>query len=598
MANGDGLDAGAGLDPEAVEKADFGTVRRGYQPEPVRSRLRAVGAEIRRLNALVASLQERIAEFEATPVEKLDTARAVEALGDEAARVLQAARDAGQERLERAEAESDELDAKAKVVAAAIVEQGREQGRDLVVEARNVRERILSDLAYKRHAHRVEVEQLRVIRDRLLEAVSICREGLDGWIAELVRAGPQAAAAAERAGLRIAAEPESTVGEMEAEIHAARLAGLPLDVGSGQAASDDEAAAAGTDSGPQEAGDHSADADADGAEPADLEALEELEELDELDETSGYVEIVGYEDDPPEPSGSAAVGLYDVEAESAFKFDAGPGPVHGQAPVLEADLAPVADDAPERALQAAAASDADAIFARLRSITSMPASEPPPEREELRPAAASAEEAPAGEGPGAEAPAGTAAVASEPDDLMSAARAVASEPDDLMSAARAVASEPDDLMSAARAVASEPDDLMSAARAVAVGGIARRLKRLVVDEQGELLDAMRRSGSRALRGAAGTDAGAYTRAALAPLQDFASDIDVSIDDIDLKAAGAAIVSVLVEPVRARLGELIDEIDDSDELANAVRSIYRESRSRRAEAAAEAAFAAGWPEAVS
>ena len=467
MANGDGLDAGAGLDPEAVEKADFGTVRRGYQPEPVRSRLRAAGAEIRRLNALVASLQERIAEFEATPVEKLETARAVEALGDEAARVLQAARDAGQERLERAEAESDELDAKAKVVAAAIVEQGREQGRELVVEARNVRERILSDLAYKRHAHRVEVEQLRVIRDRLLEAVSICREGLDGWIADLVRAGPQAAAAAERAGLRIAAEPESTVGEMEAEIHAARLAGLPLDVGSGQAASDDEAAAAGTDSGPQEAGDHSADADADGAEPADLEALEELEELDELDETSGYVEIVGYEDDPPEPSGSVAVGLYDVEAESAFKFDAGPGPVHGQAPVLEADLAPVADDAPERALQVAAASDADAIFARLRSITSMPASEPPPEREELRPAAASAEEAPAGEGPGAEAPAGTAAVASEPDDLMSAARAVASEPDDLMSAARAVASEPDDLMSAARAVASEPDDLMSAARAVA-----------------------------------------------------------------------------------------------------------------------------------
>ena len=157
--------------------------------------------------------------------------------------------------------------------------------------------------------------------------------------------------------------------------------------------------------------------------------------------------------------------------------------------------------------------------------------------------------------------------------------------------------EPGEAAPAGTAVeASEPDDLMSAARAVAVGGIARRLKRLVVDEQGELLDAMRRSGSRALRGATGADA--YTRAALEPLQDFASDIDVSIDDIDLKAAGAAIVSVLVEPVRARLGELIEETDDSDELANAVRSIYRESRSRRAEAAAEAAFAAGWPEAVS
>ena len=574
MANGDGLDPGAALDPEAVEKADFGTVRRGYEPEPVRSRLREAAQEIRRLNGLVASLQERIAEFEATPPERLETARVVEALGDEAARVLQAARDAAQERFERAEAESDEIIGKARAAAAAIVEQGQEQGQEAVAEARNVRERILSDLAYQRHAHRVEVEQLRVIRDRLLEALSICREGLDGWISDLDQVGPRAAAAAERAGLRIAAEPELTVSEMEAEIHAARLAGLPLDVGSGPATSDDEAAAAGTDTGPQEApeaGDHSdagaepADADgadADAAEPADLEALEEL---DELDEAGGHVEIVGYEDDAPEPSGSAAVGLYDVEAESAFEFDAGPRPVHEQAPHLEADLPPVADEAPERALEVAAASGADAIFARLRSITSRPASEPPPEREEPRPAAASGEEvpvaAPAVDEPGEAAPAGEAPAGTA-------------------------------------AQASEPDDLMSAARAVAEGGIARRLKRLVVDEQGELLDAMRRSGSRALRGVTGADAGAYTRAALEPLQDFASDIDVSIDDIDLKAAGAAIVSVLVEPVRARLDELIEETDDSDELANAVRSIYRESRSRRAEAAAEAAFAAGWPEAVS
>ena len=580
MANGDGLDPGTGLAPEAVEKADFDTVRRGYAPERVRSRLREVAEEIRRLNGLVALLQERIAEFEATPSKELESARVAEALGDEAARLLQAARDAAHERVERAEAESDEITGKARVAGAAIVEEGREHGAEMVVEARNVRERILADLARKRHAHRAEVEQLRVIRDRLLEALSICSEGLDGWISDLVQVGPQAAAAAERAGLRIAAEPKPTVGEMEAEIHAARLAGLPLDVGYGQATSDDEAAAAGTDSGPEEApGVGDLPADADGTEPdepagveemEERKELEELEELDELDETSGYVEIVGYEDDPPETSGSAAVGLYDVEAESVFEFDAGPGPVQEQAPDLEADLSTVADDAPEPALQVAASSDADAIFARLRSITSGPASEPSPEREELPPATASGQEArvaaPAVDESGEAAPAGEAPADPE-----------ASDP---------------------AAEASDPDDLMSAARAVAVGGIARRLKRLVVDEQGELLDAMLRSGSRALRGGIAADTGAYTRAALEPLQDFASDIDVSIDDIDLKAAGAAIVSVLVEPVRARLGELVEDTDDLDELGSAVRSIYRESRSRRAEAAAEAAFAAGWPEAAS
>ena len=578
MANGDGRDLGAGLAPEAVEKADFDTVRRGYQPEPVRSRLRAAAAEIRRLNALVASLQERIAEFEAIPAERLETARAVEALGDEAARVLQAARDAAQERLERVEAASDDITGKARVAAAAIVEQGREQGQELVVEARNVRERILSDLAYKRHAHRVEVEQLRVIRDRLLEALSISREGLDGWIADLVQVGPQAAAAAERAGLRVAAEPESTVGEMEAEIQAARLAGLPLDAEPGQAASGDEAATAGADPEPEEtpeAGaepDGASDAEPDGAsdaepaepdEPTDLEdvELEELEEeeLDELDETSQYVEIVGYTDDPPKRSGSGAVGLYDVEAESNFELDEGPGRVHEHATDAEAHLPPV--EALEPAPQAAA-SNAEAIFARLRSITSRPASEPLPGHEEQPPAAASGQITP---------------LAALPAHKESEEAAPAEATDE---------------------ASAELDDLMSAARAVAVGGITRRLKRLVVDEQGELLDAMHRSGSRALRGVISADGGAYTRAALEPLQDFASDIDVSIDDIDLKAAGAAIVSVLVEPVRDRLGELIEDTDDSDELASAVRSIYRESRSRRAEAAAEAAFAAGWPEAVS
>ena len=585
MANGDGRDLGAGLAPEAVEKADFDTVRRGYQPEPVRSRLRAAAAEIRRVNALVASLQERIAEFEAIPAERLETARAVEALGDEAARVLQAARDAAQERLERAEAASDDITGKARVAAAAIVEQGREQGQELVVEARNVRERILSDLAYKRHAHRVEVEQLRIIRDRLLEALSISREGLDGWIADLVQVGPQAAAAAERAGLRIAAEPESTVGEMEAEIQATRLAGLPLDAEPGQAASGDEAATVGADPEPDETPEAGAEPDgasdaepAEPDEPTDLEdvELEELEEeeLDELDETSQYVEIVGYRDDSPKRSASGAVGLYDVEAESNFELDAGPGRVHEHATDAEAHLPPV--EALEPAPQAApsdaealmppvealepapqaAASDAEAIFARLRSITSRLASEPLPGHEEQPPAAASGQMTPL-----------AALPAHKESEQMTPLAALPAHKE----SEEAAPAEATDEASA------EPDDLMSAARAVAVGGIARRLKRLVVDEQGELLDAMRRSGSRALRGAIAADGGAYTRAALEPLQDFASDIDVSIDDIDLKAAGAAIVSVLVEPARARLGELIEETDDSDELASAVRSVYRESR---------------------
>ena len=539
MANGEGLDPEVGLAPEKLERADFGTVRRGFEPEPVRRRLREAAAEVRRLNGLVDSLQQRLAELESAPPEKIETAHVVEALGDEAARVLQAARDAARERLTRAEAQGEEITAEATTAASAIIEESRERGRELVAEARTVRERILSDLAFKRHAHRVEVEQLRVIRDRLLEAVSVCREGLDGWIADFAQAGPQAEAAAARAGLLVAAEPELTVGEMEAEIRAARAAKRPpeeetVEVDAGA----DETAGA-----PEPEVDQAEQPVA--AEPAELQELEELDELDEEppyrpDEagdfgTSEYLEIVGYKDRPPE---RAAVGLYDVESEPRFDPDT------GQAAPYEHEMGVQAHPAAETETEPEPAADAGAIFARLRSITSQPLSEPPGEEDN-------------GEGSQSQEPAG-----------------------------------------AAPAEASGPDNLVGAARAVAVGGIARRLKRLVVDEQGELLDSLRRGGSRAVRNLISADAGLYTRAVVEPLQDFASDIDVSIDDIDMKAAASAIVSVLVEPARARLSQLIDETDDPDELGRAVRSIYRESRSRRAEAAAEAALTAGWSETVS
>ncbi|MCY4421887.1 MAG: hypothetical protein OXC06_02330 [Acidimicrobiaceae bacterium] len=548
MANGDASDPVDGLVPEELERADFGTVRRGFEPESVRRRLREAASELRRLHGLVDSLQQRIVELESTPAEKIEMAHVVEALGDEAARVLQAARDAARERLERADAQGEEITADARTAAAAIVEESREQGRELVAEARDVRERILSDLAFKRHAHRVEVTQLRVIRDRLLEAVSICREGLDGWIADFVQAGPQAEAAAARAGLLVAAEAEATVGEMEAEIRAARAAELPPDEEPEEVVSDgeDEAADASEPAEDPDVEVRTADAGSvETAAPAELEELDELEEEaprtgDEVVDfgRSDYVEIVGYKDKPREPSQRAAVGLYDVEAEPRFESDGAPGAM--PQPELGVEPQPAAE--PEAAPEAAA--DAGAIFARLRSITSQPVTEPP-------------SDAAADEGSAAQPPFG-----------------------------------------AAPGEGAGPDDLVGAARAVAVGGIARRLKRLVVDEQGELLDAVRRGGSRAARNVLSADAGPYRRAIVEPLQDFASDIDVSIDDIDMKAATAAIMSVLVEPVRARLNDLVEGTDDPDELARAVRAIYRESRSRRSEAAAEAALSASWPETVS
>ncbi len=577
MEDGGGPDPGHGLDPEAVEKIDFAKARRGYEPESVRTRLRKAADEIRRLNAQVGSLSDRITELEATPPETLESRRVAEALGDEATRVLQSASDAAQVQIERAEAEHARIVGEAEAAAAAIAEEGRERGKNMVVEAQTVRERILSDLARKRHEHRVEVEQLRVTRDRLLEALGIFRQGLDGWIDELVQAEPRAAAAAQQAGQRVAAQPESTVAELEAEISTARLAGMaPAGRSGEEAPAGDDAAAEGP------AG---ADADADTTPEQDREVAdagtaravsgadrpETPDELDEPEAVGEYVDLEGLTIGPSPAPAPAAVRLYDVEAEAYAEFDPGTGPQEGQASEAPDDAAAAASDETEPAAEAPSA-DAEAIFARLRSITTQPVGEP--ERWSAEPGATDD-----GAATGAAAPEAADGFADEPDEF-------ADEVDEEFDGAEAAA------------VPADPDDLVGAARAVAVGGIARRLKRLVVDEQGDLLDAVRRNGVRAVRSTITSNTGAYTRAVRVPMQDFASDIDVSIDDVDLEAAGSAILSVLVEPVRARLGELIEGTDDPDELTTAVRSIYRESRSRRADTAAEAAFSAGWPEPIS
>lgn len=578
MEDGDGPDPGPGLDPEAVEEIDFAKVRRGYDPESVGTRLREAAEEIRRLNALVGSLSDRISELEATPPEALESRRVAEALGDEATRVLQSASDAAQVQIERAEAEHARIVGEAEAAAAAIAEEGRERGRNMVVEAQSVRERILADLARKRHEHRVEVEQLRVTRDRLMEALGIFRQGLDGWIEELVQAEPRAAAAAQQAGLRVAAQPESTVAELEAEISTARLAGMAPDGGSGEEApATDDAAegAAGTDADtdttPGQQG-RVAGADAGtAAVAADAAEPETPDELDEPEAVGEYVDLEGLTIEPSPAPALAAVRLYDVEAEAEAGFDAGADPQEGQTPEAPDDAVAAASDETGPVAEPSPA-DAEAIFARLRSIASQPVGEPEPRSAE----SGAADDAAA---PSAGAPDAADGFADEPDEL---ADEYADGLDDEFEAAT---------------VPADPDDLVGAARAVAVGGIARRLKRLVVDEQGDLLDAVRRNGVRAVRSTITSDTRAYTRAVRVPMQDFASDIDVSIDDVDLEAAGRAILSALVEPVRERLGELIESTDDPDELTTAVRSIYRESRSRRADTAAEAAFSAGWPEPI-
>ncbi len=244
------MTGGATLDPSELDQASFELVRRGFDPLPVQRTLQRAAAVIRELRRERDVLAARVAEVEAVLSEPLEAHRVAEALGAEATQVLEAAHAAASERAERAEREAEAIRAEAlaaadttraeaiatreETLAAAerdaeeVAEDGRQRGRDMVNEAQAVRERMLSDLARKRQTGRAQVEQLRAGRDRLLESLTIAQQSFDAAVNDLVDSVPEARAAAERAGLRVANEPTPTVEIMEAEIEAARLVGHPL----------------------------------------------------------------------------------------------------------------------------------------------------------------------------------------------------------------------------------------------------------------------------------------------------------------------------------------------------------------------------------
>ena len=114
-----------------------------------------------------------------------------------------------------------------------------------------------------------------------------------------------------------------------------------------------------------------------------------------------------------------------------------------------------------------------------------------------------------------------------------------------------------------------------------------------MDEQGDLLDALRRDGTQALAELLADEEAAAAFAGLAPgaLENYASDIDVKTSELDGAAAAAAIEENLVAPMRNRLREALDRTDDADELSEIARAVYRESRTRLAPLAAEECLAA-------
>jgi DivIVA domain-containing protein len=198
----------------SVSSAQFPTSRRGFDQAEVRDFLRMVAAELARLQERERFLERelRSAQHPGSPDSvTMDDDTATRLLGEEAARVLQTAREAatqiraraedGSARLlreatdeaqrlrEEAEIESARRRQDAASDAEAEVQMAKQQGRDMVNEARAYRERVLSELARRRELARQQLEQLIHGRDRLLQAFERSRLAAVDVMAELTPLG-------------------------------------------------------------------------------------------------------------------------------------------------------------------------------------------------------------------------------------------------------------------------------------------------------------------------------------------------------------------------------------------------------------------------
>lgn len=238
------ISSGQVITPDAVMSRSFTSAFRGYHPAEVRQFLKRVSDEMAasagREVELRRSLQEAL-DRAAHP--DLDEATVTDILGEHAARLLAGARETAASitaeareqadtaqrdaelrfarmreeadgllarRVAEADAAATSIKQAAETQAAAQIEGATQQGKDMVGEARAVRERMLGDLTRRRRTAQVQIEQLRAARERLVAAYDVVRRTVDEATAELESAEPEARLAAEAVARR-AEEPD--IGE-------------------------------------------------------------------------------------------------------------------------------------------------------------------------------------------------------------------------------------------------------------------------------------------------------------------------------------------------------------------------------------------------
>ena len=200
--------------PTSVRDANFPTARRGFDQNEVREFLHMVAAELARMQERERYLDQELRSMRLQrpgPPPELDDETLARLLGEETTRILQAARESAaairakaEEAAERMMREAredsqhlrDDADSEAarrrrdaEQDAEAELEMAKQQGREMVEEARAYRERVLGELSRRRDLARQQIDQLIHGRDRLVQAFERSRLVAADVVAELAPLG-------------------------------------------------------------------------------------------------------------------------------------------------------------------------------------------------------------------------------------------------------------------------------------------------------------------------------------------------------------------------------------------------------------------------
>ena len=613
--------------PASIARANFGTARRGFDQNEVRSFLALVAAEMARLREREQHLEAALLEAkDANNVSSdlIDEDTATRLLGEGAAHILHAARESaasvrskaeegastilgdatGEATRVREEAEVEAARRRQEATADAEnqISMAKQQGRDMVNEARSYRERVLSELSRRRDLARAQIEQLIHGREQLLGTFTQARDTADNLIGRLGSMGDAAAP------FDLPPAPPVPQGDAGGELDLDAVVDEELRTGAffDQDAFDEK--------GP--------------VEPAFGDALDVIADLQvPADSVGGAIDDQHAASSSVSGSGSEGSGGRVVEL---FPGSAGERDDDGDAPGNDAAGHPYGDESDEDATQS---TTVDSLFAKLRAANvdddapaGAPTDEPTtpeelaalhdttelpitdhvglPARSDLESADARASSngsssaqrfgpqdvadvTSAGEGSASDEPESSERSERDQQHESASDEPESSEP---KVSETGITSEPkvSETGKASEHVTS-PFARRDAELTPLIVAAARRMKRVLADEQNELLDTLRQSepvvSIDALVAVVGQQAARYVDAITTELEGAAQAGAASVTgDVttDVTRAGALgpvrdlIALNLVTPLRERLERCVADGDgDNDVITRRVRSVYRE-----------------------